>query len=206
LSKPLILSIMKRLSESAISTVKTTALVGQYMDRMDFRGKNLAGVNFSASSLRGADFSEANLRGATFIKADLSRACFYRADLAGAILDNADMSMSYGKATTFKDASMRWVSFRGATYKNSFFWNTDLWGSDFRGAFLLGTLFSNCNLDEVRNMHHALFYWYRHPEKGGLPIYEPKKGYNKMGYSQIPGYSYQENAGPGRVNKWTSAG
>lgn len=196
----------KNLSESAKSTAKASALVGQYLDRADLRGKNLSGTNLSNSSLRGADLSGANLRGATLIKADLSRACLYRADLTGAILDNADMSMSYGKATTFKDASMRWVSFRGATYKNSFFWNTDLWGSDFRGAFLLGTLFCNCNMDEVRNLHHALFYWYRHPDRGGLPIYEPKKGYVKMGYSAIPGYSFQENAGTGRVKTWTNEG
>jgi len=196
--------ITKNLSDNAKSTVKASALVGQYLDRADLRGKNLAGANLSNSSLRGADLSEANLQGAILIKADLSRACLYRANLEGAILDGADLSMSYAKATTFKDASMRWVSFRGTTYKNCFFWNTDLWGSDFRGAFMLGTLFCNSNLDQARNLHHALFYWYRHPEKKGQPIYEPKRGYAKLGYSAIPGYSFQENAGTGRVNSWTS--
>lgn len=194
------------LNKSAIETVKASGLVGQYLDRADLRGKNLAGANLSASSLRGADLSEANLRGAILIKADLSRACLYRADLTGAILDNADMSMSYAKAATFKDASMRWVSLRGVTYKNCFFWNTDLWGSDFRGAFLLGTLFCNVNLEAARNLHHALFYWYRNPEKRGQPVYEPKEGYVKLGYSAIPGYSFQENAGTGRVKSWISEG
>ena len=194
----------KHLSESAKSTAITSALVGQYLDRADLRGKNLSGANLSNSSLRGADLSEVNLSGAILIKADLSRACLYRANLTGAILDNADLTMSYAKATTFKDASMRWVSLRGATYKNCYFWNTDLWGADFRGAFLLGTLFCNVNLENARNLHHALFYWYRHPEIRGQPIYEPKKGYVKLGRSGIPGYSFQENAGTGRVKSWIS--
>ncbi len=137
--------------------------------------------------------------------ADLSRACLYRADLELATLDAADLSMSYAKCTSFRNARMRHCSLRGVTYKNSFFWGADLWGSDFRGAFMLGTVFDEADLENVKNMHHALFFWYRDPVHGGGPVYEPREGFLRLSRSIIPGYSFQENAGMGRV-RWTNEG
>jgi hypothetical protein len=64
---------------------------------------------------------------------------------------------------------------------------------------MLGTVFDGANLTHARNMHHALFYWYRYPYADVGPVYEPRPGYTKLGRSSIPGYSFQENAGPGRV-------
>lgn len=181
------------------SVLRSAGLVGAYLERADLRGKDLSYCNMSGASFRGADLSEANLSHSILIKADLSQACLYRANLEGAICDAADLSMSYAKCTSFKDARMRHCSFRGANYKNSFFWGTDLWGSDFRGFFGLGTVFDGANLENVKNMHHALFFWYRHPIYGGGPIYEPREGFVKLLRSAIPGYSFQENAGFGRV-------
>lgn len=181
------------------SILRSTGLVGAYLDRADLRGKDLSHVNMTGASLRGADLSDANLAGSILISADLSRACLYRANLEGAVCDSADLSMSYAKSTSFKDARMRFCSFRGGCYKNSFFWGTNLWGSDFRGFFGLGTVFDGANLTNVKNLHHALFFWYRHPVFGGGPIYEPREGFVKLHRSVIPGYSFQENAGFGRV-------
>jgi uncharacterized protein YjbI with pentapeptide repeats len=174
-------------------------LVGAYLDRADLRGKDLSYANLTGATLRGADLSDANLEGSILIRADLSRACLYRANLQGVIADAADFTMSYAKSTTFKDATMRYCSFRQANYKDCFFWNTDLWGSDFRNFFGLGTLFDGANLENVRNMHHALFFWWRHPEVDVGPVYEPREGWVRFNRSTIPGYSFQENAGMGRV-------
>ncbi len=181
------------------SILRSAGLVGAYLDRADLRGKNLSHANLTGASLRGADLSDANLRGAILIKADLSRACLYRADLEGAICDAADLSMSYAKAASFKDARMRHCAFRQANYKDCFFWGTDLWGSDFRNFFGLGTIFDGANLENVRNMHHALFFWYRRTDVDVGPVYEPREGYVRFNRSTIPGYSFQENAGFGRV-------
>ena len=179
--------------------LKTGGLVGAYMERADLRGYNLSGANLTAINLRGADLTEANLSGATMIRADLSRACLYRANFEGVNMDASDLSMSYAKSTSFKDASMRFCAFKGVSYKNCFFWGTDLHFADFRGAFLLGSAFNDVKGAEyIRNLHHALFSWYRHPEGGG-PIYEPREGWKKLTQSAIPGYSFQENAGPGRT-------
>ena len=153
----------------------------------------------TAANLRGADLSGADLRGCNLIRADLSRACLYHANLEGVIADAADFSMSYAKSTTFKDARMRYCQFKGVSYKDSYFWGTDLWGADFRGAFLLGTAFDDAKLDYTRNLHHAIFFWYRDPVKGGGPVYEPRKGFVRLNRSVIPGYSFQENAGTGRT-------
>ena len=123
----------------------------------------------------------------------------YRANLTEVVADATDFSMSYAKSTSFKDARMRYCAFKGVSYKDSFFWGTDLWGSDFRGAFLLGTVFDDAKMDNVRNMQHAVFFWYRDPEHGGGPVYEPREGFVRLNRSAIPGYSFQENAGMGRV-------
>jgi uncharacterized protein YjbI with pentapeptide repeats len=196
-------SIDKKQIELA-AALKRCSLVGAYMDRMDLRGKDLSGADLSGASLRGADLSEANFTGARLTRADLSRACLYRANFTGAIMDGCDLSMTYARSTTFKDASMALCSFRGVTYKDCYFWNTYLVGSDFRGAWLLGTLWCNANLAHARNLRYALFYWYRNRDTPGAPpVFEPREGYEKIGRSAIPGYSFQENAGRGRVNPWT---
>ena len=181
------------------SILRSAGLVGAYLDRADLGGKNLSGANLTGASLRGADLSEANLRGAILIKTDLSRACLYRADFEGAICDAADFSMAYGKAVSFKDARMRHCSFRQAQFKDSFFWGTNLWGSDFRNFFGLGTVFDGADLTNVRNMHLALFFWYRKIDGDVGPVYEPREGFVRFNKSTIPGYSFQENAGFGRV-------
>lgn len=186
-----------RINEWGREVLSRSGLVGAYLERANLKGKNLAGVNLTAANLRGADLSEANLRGATIIRTDLSRACLYKADLEGAILDGSDLSMSYAKCTSFKDASMRACALRGVTYKNSFFWGTDLRWSDFRGAWMLGTVFCDAKLEHVRNLQHALFYWYFDPDKGPA-IFKPKPGYQKIGRA-FPGVSYQENAGMGKA-------
>jgi hypothetical protein len=64
---------------------------------------------------------------------------------------------------------------------------------------MLGTVFDDAKLENVRNMHYALFFWYRDPVHGGGPVYEPRPGFRRLSRSVIPGYSLQENAGPGRV-------
>lgn len=179
--------------------LRSAGLVGAYLDRADLRGLDLSNINLSGASLRGADLSNANLSGSILIKADLSRACLYRATFENAWMDAADLNMSYGKATSFKDASMRCCSFRGASYKNSFFWGTDLTGSDFRGFFGLGTAFDDAILYGCVNLHHALFYWYRHKKIPGPPVYEPRRGYFKIGRSYLENMTFQENAGFGRT-------
>jgi len=181
------------------SILRSAGLVGAYLDRADLRGKNLSYANLTGASLRGADLTEACLKGAILIKADLSRACLLRADLEDAICDAADFSMAYAKSTSFKNARMRYCSFRQAQFKDSFFWGTDLWGADFRNFFGLGTLFDGANLESVRNLRHALFFWYRRIDEDVGPVYEPREGFVKFGRSTIPGYSFQENAGMGRV-------
>jgi len=171
------------LGKTPRSILRSASLVGAYLDRADLRGMNLSGANMTGASLRGADLSDANLRHTILIRADLSRACLYRADLEGAILDAADLSMSYAKCASFKDARMRHCSLRGVTYKN----------------------FDEANLNNAKNLHHALFFWYRDPVHGGGPVYEPREGFLKLSRSIIPGYSFQENAGMGRV-RWTNEG
>lgn len=193
------LSRKKLASTYPRAILRDAGLVNAFLDRADLRGMDLSGCNLTGASLRGADLTEANMSDAILIKADFSRACLYRANFEGAIMDASDLCMSYAKATTFKDASMQYCALRGVTYKDCYFWGTNLTGSDFRGAFMLGTVFDGADLSRARNMHHALFYWYRYPHKDYGPVYEPREGWVKLGRSTIPGYSFQENAGPGRI-------
>ena len=186
-----------RLNKWGEEVLRTAGLVGAYLERANLKGRNLSDVNLAGVNLRGADLAGANFRGATLIRADLSRACLYHADFEGANLDGSDLSMSYGKCTSFKDASMRACALRGVTYKNCFFWRTDLRWADFRGAWMLGTVFDEADVRHTRNLHHALFYWYFDPEKGPA-IYEPRPGYEKIGRA-FPGVSFQENAGMGKI-------
>lgn len=181
------------------SVLRSASLVGAYLERADLKGKDLSYANFTGTTFRGADLTDVNLRGSILIKADLSRACLLRADLTDTICDAADFSMSYAKAASFKNARMRYCSFRQAQFKDSYFWGTDLYGADFRNFFGLGTVFDGANLEHARNLHHALFFWYRRLDIDVGPVYEPREGFVRFNRSTIPGYSFQENAGMGRV-------
>ena len=180
--------------------IKAFFLVGSRLERADLSGKDLSEVNFSNSNLRAADLSGCDLRGAKFIKADLSRANLHLADCEGADFSGADMSMSYYKAANFKDARMVYCTLRNSMGKNALFFDTDLRGSDMLNAFLIGARFDGANVFNVRNMDRAIFRLWVPPE-GGKPSYDPVDGWILQEESWLGGVSFQENAGPGKVEE-----
>lgn len=175
-------------------------LTGCNFNRATLAGGNFEGCTFTNSSFRGTDLTRANFTKTNMKKCDFSRANLHLADFTDADISGSDMTMSYGKATVFLRTRMWACGLRRVTYKNALFIHTDLRKSDFVGADLLGSRFNGANLQGVRNLDKAIFYWYLSPY-GGPPAYEPRQGWIKLDQSVLGGMSFQENAAKGTVDE-----
>jgi DMSO/TMAO reductase YedYZ molybdopterin-dependent catalytic subunit len=100
--------------------------VRELLERRDFSGKDLLGVEAGGLDLRGLEARGALLRNAHFERAVLREARFDGANLSGAHLQGADL---------------RGASFRGADLEGTDFRAADLRGADLSGASLFGASF-----------------------------------------------------------------
>ena len=110
------------------------------LNKADFNGKDLRGIQFNNSQLKEADFEDADLRAVDFSNADLSGADLEDADLRLANLSNANLS-----GAKLKDADLR-----GAILSNANLRNADLNDTDLRGAVLKNTILDGANIDDAK--------------------------------------------------------
>ena len=109
------------------------------LQRRDFSGQDLLGLQAQGRDLSGLKAAGAKLRDAHFEGADLHNACFDGANLSNAHLDHANL-----QDASFLDADCEGADFRGA----------DLRGADFSGASLFGATFTP-ETPEDANQHSA---------------------------------------------------
>ena len=123
-------------------------------------GADLSQAKLGRANLRGADLSRANLSGADLSRANLSGATLFRAslrgtNLSGAILTGADLSW-----TDLSEANLNEAHFIEAKLAHA-----NLQGADFHRAFLLNTIFADCDLGRADNLDEAL---HRGPSTVGI--------------------------------------
>ena len=97
------------------------------LQKRDFSGQDLLGVQAQGRDLSGLNARRARLRDAHFEEAILQKACFDEANLSNAHLNGADLD-----GASFKGADCEGADFRGAR----------LHGADFSGASLFGATFT----------------------------------------------------------------
>lgn len=103
------------------------------LQRRDFSGQDLLGIDAQGRDLSNLKAAGAKLRDAHFERAGLKGACFDDANLSNAHLDHADL-----QGATFLGADCEGADFRGA----------DLRGANFAGASLFGATFTPETADD----------------------------------------------------------
>ncbi len=121
------------------------------MEKPDFSGKDLSGMNFQAQNLKGANFSGANLSGASFLRADLTGAVFTGAnlkgaDFSGAHLKDAHLERVRAEKAGFGMADLSDACLFGANLAHAGFVKANLSGTDLRCAELRGARLREANL------------------------------------------------------------
>lgn len=128
---------------------------------MDFKGKDLRGIDFRSVGADDIDFQGSDLRGANFENCIFTAVNFLKADLRGANFARA--SVYSEDDVIFEDADLRGSCFDGASFEGANFSGADLSGaeagnyaagacfnkSNFRAANLKGTDFNGCEFQNA---------------------------------------------------------
>jgi uncharacterized protein YjbI with pentapeptide repeats len=139
--------------------------VGCNLSGMDFRSRDLRGVEFVGANLSGTDFSGADLRNTRFTGADLRRTKFDHANLTGAEFTGVDFESTSFAGATLGDVKfvgvkldqatadalraahglfsctgcdLRGLSLRGGDYSGARFVGADMAHADLTGAHFAG--------------------------------------------------------------------
>lgn len=123
---------------------------GAPIDRRDFTGANLSGLDLSNADLSHGFFESANLSGAKLAGANLERAVFAHANLEGADLTGAKL-----KDASLGRAKLARAKLGGADLSEAILVGADLSGADLTnltldGASLRDVRFESANLDGLR--------------------------------------------------------
>ena len=132
----------------------TSADVGRsnFLNSIDFAGKNLENGKFSRENLQSANFSVANLTGVDFSGADLRGADFSGANLTDANLSGADLS-----GAVLSGSVLLRTNFTGAKMKG-----VKLQEADLEDAILLGIEIDELGIEELQQLIEYLAKYYPH--------------------------------------------
>lgn len=125
-------------------------LSGLQIMKMDFRKANLQGANISNVNLSESNLEEANLRGVILKDANLQLACLQWANLQGAILDNAKLQgadLSYAKlqVASLIGANLQGASLGGSNLQATLLNRSNLQAADLCYSNLQGAELSFAN-------------------------------------------------------------
>lgn len=140
------------LTKASILTAKTR---GAILDKIDFRGHDLGGLDLGSASLAYSnlnglalsklDLSNINLTGANLENTDLTDSNLTGANLSQARLQNANL-----RGANFTDANMHGVDFRKSNLEGLDFTGADLTECDFREANLENAVLVNANISDAK--------------------------------------------------------
>lgn len=123
-----------------------------FLNSIDFVGKNLENGKFTKENLQNAKFSVANLTGVDFSEADLRGVDFSGANLTNANLSGADLS-----GAIFSGAVLHKTNFTGAKLNGVKFTDADL-----ENAILLDIEIDNFTLEELQELIEYIAKYYPH--------------------------------------------
>lgn len=123
-----------------------------FLDSIDFVGKNLENGKFASENLQNANFSVANLTGVDFSGADLRGVDFSGANLTDANLSGADLS-----GAVLSGSVLRRTNFSGAKLNG-----VKLQEADLEDAILLGVEIDELGIEELQALVEYLAKYYPH--------------------------------------------
>lgn len=147
-------SIAKENSEWQAVSQSTEDVVphNNFLNSIDFVGKNLENGKFTKENLQNARFSVANLTGVDFSEADLRGVDFSGANLTNANLSGADLS-----GAIFAGAVLHGTNFTGAKLRGVKFTDADL-----ENAILLDVDIDDLTLEELQELIEYIAKYYPH--------------------------------------------
>lgn len=122
-------------------------LSGAILCYTDLSFATLYRADLSSANLRDAQFSSANLSGTNLNFADLRRAYLHSTALRGVRLHHADLSSAHLIGVDLRDAQLNHVNLINVTLENVI-----LSGADFSHTNIGWTVFSNVDLNEVKEL------------------------------------------------------
>ena len=170
------------------ANILTASVRGACLDRIDFRGHDLCGLdlrntslshcNLDGQSLAGADLSEVNLSHCVFNSVDLSRA-----NLANADLYKADFRGAQLLHTSFRQANLEGANFAKKRIENIGFEDANLVNADFRETNIQSCNFSRAEISGVLLWKMQAKGWNLARIKCGFAFWD-KDGKEKTYYSK----------------------
>lgn len=112
------------------------------LNRWNFSGQQLSGVQLIEAGLQGADLSRASLHLACRYKADLRGADLSGADLTRVNLQQADLEGANLRSAVLKEANLNGANLQGASLEQA----------DMLSAILKGTLLKGADLSKATNL------------------------------------------------------
>jgi len=140
------------------------------LSEINFEHANLNGANFFLATLENANFKYAKLQNSimgltTLNYADLSGSDLWHSRISESGIEHARFEAAHLNGVDFEASSLDHADFRHADLAFTNFNNASLYKANFAGATLVGTIFGNNDLSDVKGLDEI---WHAGPSTLGI--------------------------------------